>query len=293
MSSASTIPPTHIPCATEWPALSSSKMSSSNGSDSNWELLNPLDASAETSFERDCVRIEDMEGTTRNTNNNDTAFHDDSENERGVVAGDTPICLKHAMSTPDFRHYNTILEESDDDDVQVVDENEGSIASSSMVIVSGPPSVMSSQSSWLASSVSFRDAIMKESTPEASNNDCAMTGTQQQQPSASGTPKMMRKKPKFVVTPIKRCAKSTGDLQSLSRIAENGSDHYGGGDPYSDDHVLGDTDAQLYYNQKAQGKIGRKNGRKIRPDEAKRLSITMAKKEDQRQRQQASASKKR
>lgn len=78
-------------------------------------------------------------------------------------------------------------------------------------------------------------------------------------------------------------------MQSLARIVENDDDD----DLYNNDMVVGDTDAELYYNRKAQGKLGRKNGRKIRPDEAKRLQITMAKKDIQRQQQQSAASKKR
>jgi len=285
MSSTSAIPPTHVPCVAEWPALSPSKIDA----DGDWEMLpEPQDnnAAAQTSFERDAVRIvEPLRSEMEAVN---------SSNEN--CSDNKPRCLKHAQSTPDFRHYDTILEESDDDVVAILieDENEdgdgiGSLASSSMVMVSSPPSVVSSQSCWSASSkVSFRDAIMKEQ---------AQDGTDGTQPQAQ-QPKMTKKKPKFVVTPIKRCAKSTGDLQSLARIAESGGDHYyggggGGNDHHNDDTVLGDTDAELFYNQKAQGKLGRKNGRKSRPDEAKRLQIIMAKKDDQRQRQEAAASKKR
>jgi len=284
MSSTSTIPPTHVPCATEWPALSPSKISSHDhhGTDSDWELLpEPHDDFAQTSFERDVVRIVEplrtkIEGVDTQ-NENSTKKCDATE--------DKPHYLKHAQSTPDFRHYNTILEESDDDLEAVLigtyDEDEnadgiGSLALSSIVMVSGPSSVISSQSCWSASSkISFRDAIMKEKAQEVKDHTAKQ-------------PKTMRKKPKFVVKPISRCSKSTGDLQSLARVTENGDD-----DPNNDGLVLGDTDAELYYNQKAQGKLGRKNGRKTRPDEAKRLQITMAKKDDQRQRQQVAASKKR
>lgn len=277
--STSTIPPRHVPCATEWPALSPSKISShdNHGTESDWELL-PDDSPVQTSFERDAVRIVDpMEGL--NTEDGNAAKNSDPTEDK-------PHCLKHAMSTPDFRHYNTILEESDADDEAILvgtyDQDENSLASSSIVMVSGPASVVSSQSVWSASSkISFRDAIMKEHSQETKED------VQQQ----AKQPKIVRKKPKFVVKPIRRCSKSTGDLQSLARIAEN--DLHDDFDPYNDELILGDTDAGLYYNQKAQGKLGRKNGRKIRPDEAKRLQITMAKKDDQRQRQQAAKSKKR
>ncbi len=278
MSSTSAIPVTHVPCPTEWPALSPSKISSHDhhGAESDWEML-PDDSPAQTSFERDAVRIEEpirkeMVGTV---SQGGMKRNDSTENK--------PLCLKHAQSTPDLRHYKPILEESFDDSGAVLvesyeDENEdgiGSLASSSIVMVSGPSSVVSSQSCWSTSSkISFRDAIMKEQTQESNNEGSTETDSQQE----TKPLKTVRKKPKFVVKQISRCSKSTGDLQSLARIAEHD-------DPYDEDLVLGETDAQLYYSQKAQGKLGRKNGRKIRPDEAKRLQITMAKKDDQRQRQ--------
>lgn len=288
MSSTSTIPPTHVPCATEWPALSPLKISSHDhhGTDNDWELLPELhDGSVQTSFERDAVRI--VEPLRNEIEGVDT--QDESSAKKLDSTEDKPHCLKHAQSTPDFRHYDTIMEESDIDAEAVLiesygeDENEddvGSLASSSIVMVSGPSSVISSQSSWSASpKVSFRDAIMKPQTTDSENHTTTGKGSEEQ----GRQQKTLRKKPKFVVKPIRRCSKSTGDLQSLTRIAEDGED----------DLVLGDTDAELYYNQKAQGKLGRKNGRKTRPDEAKRLQISMAKKDDQRQRQQAAASKKR
>jgi hypothetical protein len=275
MSSASAIPPRHVPCSTEWPALSPSKISSHDhhATESDWEII--ADTSpAETSFEREAVQIDEpIQKEMQEAN---------STSEGNSTKG-KPLCVKHYPSTPDFRHYDTILEESYDDLGGVLVENDGevgSLASSSIVMVSGPPSVVSSHSVW-STKISFRDAIMKEKVQETKDQDANEADQQQE----AKSPKTTKKRPKFVVTPIKRCSKSTGDLQSLARIAEH-DDHYG------DDLILGETDAQMYYNQKAQGKLGRKNGRKTRPDEAKRLQITMAKKEDQRQRQQA-ASKRR
>lgn len=257
----STTSPAHAPCATEWPALSPPKLSSHDhlSTDNDWELLpEPTIGSDDSSFEKDTIDViiplrKDINETTE----------------------DKPKCLKHAQSTPDFRHYNAegVLIGSYDED----EDGLGSLASSSIVMVSGPSSVISSQSCWSESSkLSFRDAIMKEHR-DPKDNVIAEKGS----PQETKQPRVTRKKPKFVVKPIKRCSKSTGDLQSLTRIVES-DEHHG-----DDDLILGDTDAQLYYNQKAQGKLGRKNGRKIRPDEAKRKQISMAKKDDQRQRQQA------
>jgi len=285
MSSTSTMAPntTDIHCTTEWPALTQPEITSqdNNGLESDWELLPETDeCPTETSF--DLVEPIPTEMEKAGTQNKNSTKKSDSTEDK-------PHCLKHAASTPDFRHYETILEESDDDaEVVLVEDGVGSLASSSMVMVSEPSSVISSQSSWSDSSkISFRDAIMKEKTQEFKDQSTTENGSEGQ----VQQPKPLRKKPKFVVKPIKRCSKSTGDLQSLTRIAEN-DDHQGDDGPNNNDLVVGDTDAELYYNRKAQGKLGRKNGRKIRPDEAKRLQITMAKKDDQRQRQQTAASKK-
>lgn len=239
-------------------------------------LPEPQDESSlQTSFERDAVSIvEPLQDEIEVTY--------DTKNTTKIK----PFCLKHAQSTPNFR---TVVEESDDDDAVLVGNNSqtedgvASLASSSMVMVSESPSVISVQSSWSAApKVSFRDAIMKEKA-QALSAVHETEGAAQQEPA-----KPTKKKTIFVVTPIKRCAKSTGDLRSLARIAESGGDD----DHYHDDLIMGDTDAELYYNRKSHGKLGRKNGQKSRPDEAKRLQITMAKKADQRQRQQAAANKK-
>jgi len=290
MSPANNTTSTRISCATEWPALSPSQISSNvhGVTDSDWELLaEDHEDSAQNSFGTSTVHIVEprrleMEGA----DNQDENY----TNKRGP-AKDNLLCLKHAQSTPDFRYYNTILEENSDDEdavlVGVSEESVDSVASPSIVMVSGPPSIISSQSCWSTSlKSSFRDVIMKEMNQEDKDQTLTEMGIDQQ----ARQSKKVRKKPKFVVKPIRRCSKSTGDLQATARIAENG-DHNGGDDSY-DDFILGDTDAGLYYNQKAHGKLGRKNGRKTRPDEAKRLQITMAKKDDQRQRQIKAASKK-
>jgi hypothetical protein len=57
-------------------------------------------------------------------------------------------------------------------------------------------------------------------------------------------------------------------------------------DHIQEDHdVVGDTDAGDFYCRKEKGAVARQNGQKLRPDEAKRLQITMAKKSMQKQRQ--------
>ena len=107
-------------------------------------------------------------------------------------------------------------------------------------------------------------------------------------------------KTRLVVTPIKRCARSTGDLRSLV-IHEDEEGHGGGGGGgggcmsaiiQEDEEILGESDAAEYYNRKAYGSKGRANGRKIRPDEKKRKDFIIHKKNAQRKAQGVPAKKK-
>jgi len=179
----------------------------------------------------------------------------DTPFEQGVVVVQTnnPKTLRHCCSSPDLRQFS--LDVVDEDDEEVAD----SIGQDDFSMLSGPGSVVS-----MASGFSFRDAILSPPAKEA-RNDEPKPSTEQ----ARTRRHQQRIKPKFVVAPIKRCAKSTGDLQSLVIQEE--------------DEILGDTDAMDFYHRKAKGFQGRQNGLKLRPDEAKRKAITMHKKDLQRQ----------
>lgn len=109
---------------------------------------------------------------------------------------------------------------------------------------------------------SFRDVLLTKKKQEKVEEDTP------EQPVMTPRRKL---RPRLVVTPIRRCVKSTGDLQSLA--IENGEE------------VLGDTDAMEYYHRKKLGQENRKNGMKIRADEAKRRVISMNKKDLQRRQQ--------
>lgn len=137
--------------------------------------------------------------------------------------------------------------------------------------------------------------------------------------------KLKKSKIVVVTPTMKRNSKSMGDLKSLGRILEQQEEEerrrerfgrhkfplhfypralgegqvydddglidvgeFGGGDyrgAMSHEEVLGETDAQEFYKRKETGKLGRENGLKSRPDEAKRLDIILAKKELQREQQ--------
>ena len=183
----------------------------------------------------------------------------ESQNEKPVVVVETDLRsrkLRHSVSTPDL-HQSDLLdiveEEGDHDHSSELPKEDAS----SFAMLSGPRSVISVSS--------FRDAILSQpattdSSTEEKPKESSRTATQQQR---------LRVKPKFVVKPISRCAKSTGDLQFLAMIHE-------------DEEVLGETDAMEFYHRKAQGAKSRSNGMKLRPDEAKRKEITMHKKDLQR-----------
>jgi hypothetical protein len=113
------------------------------------------------------------------------------------------------------------------------------------------------------SKMSFKDTLLKGQQQQKPQGD------KPQEPSSHLAPRK-KCKPKIVVVETKKATRqvhSPGPLQA-------------------EEDVLGETDAQMYYNQKAQGQLGRQNGRKQRPDEAKRLEMTMAKKSMQRARGQ-------
>lgn len=173
-----------------------------------------------------------------------------------VVVRPNPKVLRHCASSPDLRFLTTSFP-------PLVEEDRSDEDSSSHVLVSGPASVVSVSSETIKRVPSFRDAILVQNESKEANEEEA--------PKEITPIKKSQKKikPRIVVRPIKRCAKSTGDLKSLAEEEE----------------ILGETDADEYYNRKAAGYSGRKNGQKERPDEAKRRNIIMYKKDLQRQKQ--------
>jgi hypothetical protein len=165
-----------------------------------------------------------------------------------------PRSLSSSFSTPDLSRYD-ILESVPEEDSGIKFHDD-----SSYDLVTGPRSVLS-----VASTLSFRDAILRKAASSETNSHPTT-----EQEKLQRTLRPFRLKPKFVVEPIHRCAKSTGDLLSLGKREED------------DDDIIGETDAMEFYYRKSSGARSRYNGAKIRPDEAKRLQITMHKKHLQR-----------
>lgn len=176
--------------------------------------------------------------------------HANEEKKVVVVAAHPSRTLRHCASSPDLRNFCLV---EDGDENELSPSNAGKDDGSSFAMVSGPQSVVS-----FSSTVSFRDAILSGKTAEDAEQPAAIKQQQQQK---------RRFKPKFVVKPIQRCTKSTGDL--LGMIDEDGE-------------IMGDTDAMDYYYRKAAGARNRSSGMKLRPDEAKRKAMTLNKKAMQR-----------
>jgi hypothetical protein len=239
MAKNSEAPPTNIVEATpeqDAPEHWPSLDSPGTKNNEEWEMVPPEPtASAQVTFDVDAIHI---------TNEN-------------------PRCLKHCQSLPDFLNYQ--VEEDDSEEESAVMIEDSSMMSASVVMVPSPNTLNSS-----FAKVSFKDAILSKSDHLSKQNDAALLNGSEPKQS-----KLRKVKPKFVVTPIKRCVRSTGDLKTLGRQMND------------DDDVLGDSDAHEFYSRKAHGSATRQNGMKTRPDEAKRLQITMAKKNLQRERQQA------
>jgi hypothetical protein len=195
-----------------------------------------------------------------------------------INGGRNPKTLKHSQSSPNLRGWADDDDDDDDEEEEetssaVIVEEEPSVASSSMDMVSGPPSVWSMNSS---NKLSFKEILQQKPKHNAAThhgNHSTLTSSSKQAKKTSFKATFVVVKPQSqkVAAGMKRNSKSMGNLRALDHIQEE---------------ILGDTDADLFYSQKAMGAKGHAIGQKIRPDEAKRLQITMNKKNLQKQRQQ-------
>eukprot|EP00980_Cylindrotheca_fusiformis_P004651 scaffold991_cov128-Cylindrotheca_fusiformis.AAC.23 len=251
MASASTIPPTHVGThrfQQDEGDLDPMEFPELNEGSDEWELISkpPPPRPAQVTFDSKI-------GRDRSNSNPKTLFHSQSSPNLGeyvIESSESSNCSEN--------------EDDDEQDAAATTKKKNKAAaddaSSTFSMVSGPPSV---NSIW-SSRISFKDALLKKGEPGIPE-DSTTTTTKRQH-----SRRIRKVKPKFVVAevvPMKH-AKSTGDLLSLD-----------------EEEVLGETDAHEYYSRKELGSLGRKNGKKQRPDEAKRLQITMNKKNLQRAQQ--------
>lgn len=142
---------------------------------------------------------------------------------------------------------------------------------------------------------SFKDIIMLNAQARADEEKKKKEMVVQHQHNLRKEAAERRKanRPKLVISAIKRCTKSTGDLRSMIIHEEPEDGEYdgggGGGGVIHEHDVLGDTDAMEFYSRKSKGSLNRQNGSKTRPDEAKRKEMIIHKKNAQRKAQQARA----
>jgi len=259
----------------EWPSLGGSPAAenTSSGADNDWEMLSPGSGVGAAEEQGDHHTIATVV----------------------VVNKPHPPCLlrKNSQSAPDLRELEDGGAEEESEAASNEDEDD---FSSSLVMVSTPPSVAddttaggsavmvsnnnNNNNPWAnKNKVSFKDAILSPSKHAQALDVSAGVVSQTHKSSRAKTKKV--KSRYVVVKPIKRCAKSTGDLLSLAEQEEEEL-HGGGGGGGA---PMGETDAMDYYHRKSHGAKGRENGLKLRPDEAKRKEMIVNKKNAQRQQQ--------
>uniref|UniRef100_A0A7S3V6D0 Uncharacterized protein n=1 Tax=Chaetoceros debilis TaxID=122233 RepID=A0A7S3V6D0_9STRA len=193
------------------------------------------------------------------------------------------------ISTPEFSRLRN------DDDSYIIDCTSSIDAQSIAGSTAFDDAVLLTRKASTASGIkkvlSFKDIIMLNAQAREEEESRKKEMLKQNEATRRQQAAQRRKnsKPKLVISPIKRCAKSTGDLRSMIIVEE---EEYGGGGGggctiYEDD-VLGETDASEFYNRKHKGSSSRQNGKKLRPDEAKRKDFIIHKKNAQRKAQGAS-----
>eukprot|EP00565_Helicotheca_tamesis_P002767 CAMPEP_0185733102 /NCGR_PEP_ID=MMETSP1171-20130828/18406_1 /TAXON_ID=374046 /ORGANISM="Helicotheca tamensis, Strain CCMP826" /LENGTH=248 /DNA_ID=CAMNT_0028402737 /DNA_START=166 /DNA_END=912 /DNA_ORIENTATION=- len=207
-----------------------------------------------------------------------------------------PKTLHRCASTPDLENYDAFPGNKDQDGSDFTGASPGKKSTPESNNTNGAsfPALTQSNKSKPRRIPSFKDAILlnaEETTKEEEKKKQHAEKIRQESKRTRA-----RAKPRLVVTPIKRCAKSTGDLKSLTKIHEYHEDDEAGGSgggggaggciaEEAHEEILGDTDAMDFYHRKAKGFSNRKNGLKERPDEAKRKEISVYKRDMQRQKQ--------
>mmetsp|Transcript_5681 Transcript_5681/g.8207 ORF Transcript_5681/g.8207 Transcript_5681/m.8207 type:complete len:248 (-) Transcript_5681:147-890(-) len=197
--------------------------------------------------------------------------------------------MPHSLSTPDFGQYEFCDDSNSSsnslEEISAVEVDIDCLTINSdepvMITAASAPSVSATDDKPKVRRVpSFKDAILLNAQETVKEQANALERDKK------SPLRRTRVKPRFVVQPIKRCAKSTGDLRSLPRISyeEEEEDMGGGGGGGGGSCVLGDTDAQEFYARKRHGQMTHKNGMKCRPDEAKRKEFIIKKKKSAAQR---------
>jgi hypothetical protein len=296
--------------AMEWPSLAEStdidpdKNNSNNNNNNNnkedlpvivegWEIIaSQKDDQKQENEEEDFLdeKKEPEEYSSRNNNNNNNNNNDSHHSK----------ILHRCVSTPEFARTTSSTIE-DNIDIRTLGSDDSSLVYVSTSTQNKWASSTSSNSTTMKKVPSFKDIILlnAQKEQEEQSKRILLQETLEQQRIANLATRRSTK-PKFIVSPIKRCIQSTPDLRSLVSIQEHQEDDMGGGggggaasttileEPLHEE-VMGNTDAMEFYHQKSKGSISRANGLKIRPDEAKRKDMILFKKNAQKARQKQAA----
>mmetsp|Transcript_18400 Transcript_18400/g.27587 ORF Transcript_18400/g.27587 Transcript_18400/m.27587 type:complete len:299 (-) Transcript_18400:53-949(-) len=202
--------------------------------------------------------------------------------------------IHRCESTPELSSFSSFTSiQASDDELSFVLDCGSSIDAQSIKTVQDDTVLLSHKkgSSTMKKVPSFKDMILMNAKKieEEDQKKKAQLKELEEKRRKEAIQRRKTTRTRLIVTPIKRCAKSTGDLRSL--VIHEDEEGYGGGSSAGviheedEEEVLGCTDAMEYYNRKDFGRQGRANGRKIRPDEAKRKEMIIHKKNAQRRAQ--------
>merc|ERR1711862_958243 len=149
--------------------------------------------------------------------------------------GPTTETMKHAMSTPNLNHLEICEEEEDDDSYTLLSSDdvlssESSSSSSCDQQQQQQPAKQQPnnvQNNSMKRVPSFKDAILLNA--DELRNEIEIKKQQKEKARIEALKhrqnKSRSKNIKFVVTPIKRCYKSTGDLKSLVKVEVDDDDN--------------------------------------------------------------------
>lgn len=265
----------------QWPSLvEDEKTSSPTEEADDWEYVSGIDSD-----------VDDID----NSNNSSSCEKLKSKFEEAPSSlegnGDNPI-IHRCESTPEFSSYSSLgsIQVVSDDEYSFLNDCNSSVAVESISTSKDDTILLSHKPKKVPS---FKDMILLNAEKLKEEESKRKEASQKLEEQRRNDALLRRKqtKTRIIVTPIKRCARSTGDLRSL--IIHEGEEGYSGlSSPCSaviheDEEILGCSDAQEYYDRKSHGSNGRAKGRRIRPDEAKRKEMIIHKKNAQRRAQGA------
>lgn len=264
------------------------------------EHKNESGAGIEDSKESSYYGDDDWEYMSSNETESTNTTQEQSCDEAKEEFEDEQLSIIHRCeSTPEFSSFSSIPEGCSDDDLSSYVLDCASSIDAQSVSTMNDDTVMLTHKSNKNDNVtikkvpSFKDMILMnaDKLEEEENKKKIQLKELEQKRREEALKRRKANKTRLIVTPIKRCAKSTGDLRSL--VIHEEEEGYGGGGGggsgaaviHEEEEILGCTDAMEYYNRKSHGSKGRASSKILRPDERKRKDWIIHKKNAQRRAQ--------